>query len=146
MPKQSNKQSLQDALASRNPLQRQAVTPVNILAPEQTGTPRREGQPKAPKEKTVRKLRTERPSGNSERRTERKGARTSELENRSILADTKRITSRESFEVFADQMDAIEQLQARYLKKNGKPLTKSRVVREALDIFLPMAFETFKEE
>ena len=138
MPKQ-NKQSLQDALASRSPLgQRQAITPVNILAPEPET---KLEEPKVPHEKSERKKR----SVNTNANTERKPARKSEQENRSILADTKRLTSRESFEVFTDQMDDIEKLQDLYRKRHGKPLTKSRVVREALDIFLPMAFETFEE-
>ncbi len=76
----------------------------------------------------------------------RPAARQGEQKNRSILADTKRETSRESFEAYTDQMQAIERLQQLYRSKTGKPLVKSRVVREALDMFLPLAFEAYESK
>jgi hypothetical protein len=43
-------------------------------------------------------------------------------------------------------MDDLERLQVLYQKQTGKPLAKSRVVREALDMFLPLAFDAYKDE
>ena len=60
--------------------------------------------------------------------------------------DTKRATLQESFEVYPDQMDDLERLQVLYQKQTGKLLAKSRGVREELDMFLPLAFDAYKDE
>jgi hypothetical protein len=154
MPKQG-KQALQDALASRSPLgQRQAIVPVNIL--EEAAL-----TPPLPDAKTEREKDTEKASNIGERkkrvikanaitnrkeRTEKASSK-SEHQNRTILAEPEKPeTVRDSYEAYVDQLETIEILRALYRKKIGRPLSKSRIIREALANFLPLALDAYKDE
>ncbi len=127
---------LQQAMAARNPTaQRLAITPVDIIHEADTQEEKsveRGVQTETTTNKTIRKI---------ERKTERKSAPPTLLE--------ERVTVRDSFEVYTDQLDTIEELRKRYKAKTGRPLPKSRIVREALDRYLAMALEAYpaaKEE
>jgi hypothetical protein len=155
MAKQS-KDSLQAALQSRSPLiQRQAITPVNILE-EATLTPKA-----SPLEETERKKSTEQSNVSTERkkRTEKASRKTvrrertflpnekNERKKRVILAEPEKPeTVRDSYEAYVEQLETIEILQALYRKKTGRPLTKSRIIREALEYFLPQALGAYKDD
>lgn len=84
---------------------------------------------------------TERMNGDTERshRTVTKQVQTtSVLEelNRGALEVNKRPTERYSFEIYTDQKQKIRDLQYRYEKKMGKRLSSSRIIREALEMYL----------
>lgn len=55
--------------------------------------------------------------------------------------DAKRSTERYSFEIYTDQKHLIRQLQMAYEYRTGKPLPKSRIIREALDAYLNLALK-----
>ncbi len=55
-------------------------------------------------------------------------------------------TIRDSYEAHVSQLEEIETLQDLYRKKTGRPLSKSRIIREALESFLPCAFDAYKDE
>lgn len=46
-----------------------------------------------------------------------------------------RSTERYSFEIFTDQKESILEIKYRYEKRTGQRLSKSRIIREALDIY-----------
>lgn len=153
MPK-SSKQNLQDALASRSPLgQRQAITPVNILeeatlpVPAPNAESEREKSAEKASNSVERKERTEEPSKKAVRsyRTGKTNTK-SERQNRTILAEPEKPeTVRDSYEAYVDQLEEIEALRALYKKKTGRPLSKSRIIREALATFLPLALDAYKD-
>ena len=154
MPK-SSKQALENALASRSPAgQRQAIVPVNILE-EATLPPsipdaesEREKSSERANGENERKERTERASKKAVRyrRTERTNESTERRKRTILMEPEKPETVRDSYEAYVDQLETIETLQALYRKKTGRPLTKSRVIREALAFFLPKALDAYKDE
>ena len=52
------------------------------------------------------------------------------------VKDERRPTERYSFEIYTDQKQKIEDLQYQYKKKTGKRLSASRILREALEVYL----------
>ncbi len=135
MAKQNN---LGNILKSRNPLERQAITPVDVLETE------RSNGSTEPNERTEQvnrtSTRTERPSMTSERK------------NRTVIddleqgtEDTKRSTERYSFEIYTDQKGSIEEVQYLYKKKTGKKLSSSRIIREAIDEYIAKTLKVLKD-
>ena len=128
----ANKQKLQDLLKQRTTLpQREAIEPVNLYKV---------------KEKTEKpNERTERGNDTSERLDRTVKLQTSVLEEiKEGIKDDKRPTERYSFEIYTDQKQEIEDLQYRYKKKTGNKLSASRIIREALEVYLKQAISTLK--
>jgi hypothetical protein len=61
------------------------------------------------------------------------------------VKDEKRPTERYSFEIYTDQKQKIEDLQYQYKKKTGKRLSASRILREALEVYLKQALSALKK-
>lgn len=55
--------------------------------------------------------------------------------------ETKRLTERYSFEIYTDQIHKINKLKYLYYERFSKHLSKSRIIRDALDEMLDKAFE-----
>ena len=51
------------------------------------------------------------------------------------IEEVTRPTERYSFEIFSDQKEKILEIKYRYEKRTGKRLSKSRIIREALDLY-----------
>ena len=51
------------------------------------------------------------------------------------IEEVTRPTERYSFEIFSDQKEKILEIKYRYEKRTGKRLPKSRIIREALDLY-----------
>lgn len=87
---------------------------------------------------------TERVNGDTERsnRTVKEiGKEKSVLEemNQGALEVNKRPTERYSFEIYTDQKQKIRDLQYHYEKRMGKRLSSSRIIREAIEVYLENA-------
>ncbi len=163
-----SKNALQAALQDRSPLaQRQAIQPVNILeeALHPTLLPNGESERKNRSEEASKNAdtfqRTESPNDKSERiertgeasnkpvRSKRTGKASSSSERRKrtiLMEPEKPETIRDSYEAHISQLEEIDTLRTLYRKKTGRPLSKSRVIREALASFLPRALDAYKEE
>jgi hypothetical protein len=70
----------------------------------------------------------------NERMNERTFERTHERSN--VQKPAKRQIKRESFDVYEDQVQAIEELQLRRRRERGKHVTKGEVIRDLLDEIL----------
>ena len=84
---------------------------------------------------------SERTNGDTERlnRTdEENGREKSVLDemNQGVLEANKRPTERYSFEIYTDQKQKIRDLQYQYEKRMGKRLSSSRIIREAIEVYL----------
>lgn len=167
MPK-SSKSSLQDALASRSPMgQRQAITPVNILeealhpaglANEESARENRSEESSTIDERNERTEKAHAQSARAKRtvksnkksvrskRTDKASATTERKKRMILMEPDKPQTIRDSYEAYVDQLAEIEELQELYRKKTGRPLSKSRFIREAIAAFLPRAFAVYREE
>lgn len=55
------------------------------------------------------------------------------------VPDHRRPTERYSFEIYTDQKPQIEELQYRFKQRTGTKLSSSRIIREAIDAYLPEA-------
>jgi hypothetical protein len=104
--------------------------------------PTNHGQPNGASERVNRTVKpnatTERPkrTGKPNGKTERvKRTVFTELK-KGVVEEGKRKTKRYSFEIYLDQEETINQLKAKYQVKTGKRLSGSRVIREALDVYL----------
>lgn len=51
----------------------------------------------------------------------------------------RRRTERYSFEIYTDQKPRIEEVQYRFKQRTGKKLSSSRIIREAIEAYLPEA-------
>lgn len=58
--------------------------------------------------------------------------------------ETKRLTERYSFEIYTDQIHKINRLKYLYYERFSKHLSKSRIIRDALDEMLDQALETLE--
>lgn len=56
--------------------------------------------------------------------------------NQGVLEANKRPTERYSFEIYTDQKQKIRDLQYQYEKRMGKRLSSSRIIREAIEVYL----------
>lgn len=148
----SKKQSLNDILNKRNPLaERQVITPIDVLAPEETERNDRTVTPNARTERTNDTTERVKRTSEPKKRTV-KPIGTTERVRRSVFddlqqesEDTKRVTERYSFEIYTDQKGSIEELQYLYKKKTGKKLSVSRIIREAIEAYLDRALTAFRE-
>src|SRR4030043_291780 len=52
------------------------------------------------------------------------------------FVDTKRHTQRYSFEIYTDLVPRIEELQYLFRKRTGRKLPSSRIVREAIEVYI----------
>jgi hypothetical protein len=59
--------------------------------------------------------------------------------NQGTLEANKRPTERYSFEIYTDQKQKIRDLQYQYEKRLGKRLSSSRIIREAIEVYLENA-------
>lgn len=59
--------------------------------------------------------------------------------NQGVVETNKRPTERYSFEIFTDQKQKIRDLQYQYEKRMGKRLSSSRIIREAIEVYLEKA-------
>lgn len=90
---------------------------------------------------------TERMNGETER-SNRTGDDTNEersvLEEmtQGVLETEKRPTERYSFEIYIDQKQKIRDLQYQYEKRMRKRLSSSRIIREAIEVYLEKALES----
>lgn len=73
----------------------------------------------------------------NERTTERVGTIADDIDNRAPERRTKRM----SFDGYIDHADTIREIQHAYYKRTGKDLPTSRIVREALEQYLPKLLE-----
>jgi len=125
---------LKEMLKKRNPLletKREAVTPVNMYKGDRTVKPSE---------------RTERANDTTERLNRAADILPSVLQEiKEGVKDEKRPTERYSFEIYTDQKQKIEDLQYQYKKKTGKRLSASRILREALEVYLKQALTTLKQ-
>ena len=132
MSKDKNK--LKEMLEKRNPLsptKRATVKPVDLYRRERTVKPND---------------RTERPNGATERHDRTVDTQPSVLrEITEGVKDETRPTERYSFEIYTDQKQKIEDLQYQYKKKTGKRLSASRILREALEVYLKEALLVIKK-
>ena len=130
----ANKDKLKEMLKKRNPLletKREAVTPVDLYKGDRT-------------EKANE--RTERTNATTERLNRTVDTQSSVLQEiKEGVKDEKRPTERYSFEIYTDQKQRIEDLQYQYRKKTGKRLSASRILREALEIYLKQALSALKK-
>jgi hypothetical protein len=166
------KQALSDVLNKRNPLERQVVTPVDVLEISETERSNRSDEPNARTDitnETTERInqtrekakRTGKPTGQTEQgnrpikpneRTQQTNA-TTERKQRTVFDDlqagteeeSRRGTERYSFEIYSDQKGSIEEVQYLYKKKTGKKLSASRIIREALEAYLHQALEALRE-
>ncbi len=53
--------------------------------------------------------------------------------------DHRRPTERYSFEIYTDQKPRIEEMQYRFKQRTGTKLLSSRIIREAIEVYLPEA-------
>jgi len=124
---------LKAMLKARNPLletKREAVTPVDLYK-DRTEKPNE---------------RTERANATTERLDRTVDIQTSVLQEiKEGVKDEKRPTERYSFEIYTDQKQKIEDLQYQYKKKTGKRLSASRILREALEVYLKQALSALKK-
>ncbi len=58
----------------------------------------------------------------------------------------KRPTERFSFEIYSDLKPQIEELQYRFKKRTGKKISSSRIIREAVEAYLPKAMLLLEEK
>jgi hypothetical protein len=58
------------------------------------------------------------------------------------LETEKRPTERYSFEIYIDQKQKIRDLQYQYEKRMRKRLSSSRIIREAIEVYLEKALES----
>ena len=125
---------LKAMLTNRNPLletKREAVTTVDLYQRDRT-------------EKANE--RTERANATTERIDRTVDIQTSVLQEiKEGVKDEKRPTERYSFEIYTDQKQKIEDLQYQYKKKTGKRLSASRILREALEVYLKQALSALKK-
>jgi len=125
---------LKAMLKARNPLletKREAVTPVDMYTKDRTVKPNE---------------RTERANATTERLNRTVDIQTSVLQEiKEGVKDEKRPTERYSFEIYTDQKQKIEDLQYQYKKKTGKRLSASRILREALEVYLKQALSALKK-
>jgi hypothetical protein len=125
---------LKAMLTNHNPLletKREAVTPVDMYQRDRT-------------EKANE--RTERANATTERIDRTVDIQTSVLQEiKEGVKDEKRPTERYSFEIYTDQKQKIEDLQYQYKKKTGKRLSASRILREALEVYLKQALSALKK-
>ena len=125
---------LKEMLTKRNPLldtKREAVTPVDMYTKDRTVKPNE---------------RTERANATTERLDRTVDIQTSVLQEiKEGVKDEKRPTERYSFEIYTDQKQKIEDLQYQYKKKTGKRLSASRILREALEVYLKQALTALKK-
>ncbi|MBN1994521.1 MAG: hypothetical protein JW953_17620 [Anaerolineae bacterium] len=56
--------------------------------------------------------------------------------NQGVVETKRRPTERYSFEIFTDQKQKIRDLQYQYEKRMGKRLSSSRIIREAIEVYL----------
>ena len=111
-------------------------------------------QSPTPKQSTSKKRKnrsSERPNGRTvdrtpERITERSRERSAKPaslieEMKSPAVDAPRSTERYSFEIYSDQKETINDIQYQYKKRTGQQLPKSRIIREALDLYLAQLSE-----
>ena len=87
---------------------------------------------------------TERVNGDTERSNRtviENGGEKSVLEemNQGAIEANKRPTERYSFEIYTDQKQKIRDLQYQYEKRMGKRLSSSRIIREAIEMYLDSA-------
>jgi hypothetical protein len=59
-----------------------------------------------------------------------------------VLETEKRPTERYSFEIYIDQKQKIRDLQYQYEKRMRKRLSSSRIIREAIEVYLEKALES----
>ena len=59
--------------------------------------------------------------------------------NQGAIETNKRPTERYSFEIYTDQKQKIRDLQYQYEKRMGKRLSSSRIIREAIEMYLENA-------
>jgi hypothetical protein len=59
--------------------------------------------------------------------------------NQGVIETNKRPTERYSFEIYTDQKQKIRDLQYQYEKRMGKRLSSSRIIREAIEVYLEKA-------
>lgn len=57
----------------------------------------------------------------------------------------RRLTERYSFEIYTDQKPRIEELQYRFKQRTGRKLSSSRIIREAIDAYLPAAIRLLSD-
>ena len=124
---------------------------INSFRSSRTPTPEAFSMPETarPIEKTKRtqdrpNSLTERVSGDAERshRTVKESGRAKnvlEEMNLGAIEVNKRPTERYSFEIYTDQKQKIRDLQYRYEKRMGKRLSSSRIIREAIEMYLESA-------
>ncbi len=58
----------------------------------------------------------------------------------------RRQTERFSFEIYSDLKPQIEELQYRFKKRTGKKISSSRIIREAVEAYLPKAMQLLEEK
>lgn len=100
-------------------------------------------KPEPTKKVTIKKQKTKtvRPNDRVSERTVKPSVTKKENKLDSIEKDlnqpkNERETARDSFEIYIDQQEKIEELRFLYYKKTKNKLAKSRIIREALDRYL----------
>ncbi len=58
----------------------------------------------------------------------------------------RRLTERYSFEIYTDQKPRIEEVQYRFKQRTGTKLSASRIIREAIDAYLPKALTLLADQ
>jgi len=132
MSKQKDKlKAMLDKRAAPSPIKRGVVKPVDLYTKDRTVKPNE---------------RTERANATTERLNRTVDIQTSVLQEiKEGVKDEKRPTERYSFEIYTDQKQKIEDLQYQYKKKTGKRLSASRILREALEVYLKQALSALKK-
>lgn len=85
---------------------------------------------KSPEKTSIASKPQQQPASPQKPLPERVNARTMERSNR------RRIITRNSFEIYEDQMDALRKLAAKELETTGKLGSMSAMVREAIDTYI----------
>lgn len=88
------------------------------------------------KQQTVRSNRSVRPNDRTE---PQRNTLLDELTGETQI--DKRHTERFSFEIYSDLKPQIEELQYRFKKRTGKKISSSRIIREAVEAYLPKAMQ-----
>jgi hypothetical protein len=119
---------------------------IDSFKPTRTRQPEEVSMPETARPIQRTNERSPKPNGTTERvngATERVNGVTGDI---SVLQEIKqgvkgpnRPTERFSFQIFTEQKEAIQDLQYQYRKRTGKPLSTSRIIREAITAYLKQA-------
>jgi len=107
-------------------------------------TPEKQAEPIVQPQKKPQTVRSRRSVVPNDRTDKSRNTLLDEL-NGETPTDTRK-TERFSFEIYSDLKPQIEELQYRFKKRTGKKISSSRIIREAVEAYLPKAMQLVEEK